>query len=53
MESEQSKKASKMIKQERLDAVKRIQEIEAQMHHLTKEKNLLGESINKIDAALS
>lgn len=48
-----AKEASKMIIQERLDAVKRIQEINALMHNLTKERNLLGESINKIDAALS
>lgn len=52
-EKEQAKEASKMLKQDRLDAVKRIQEIEAEVHLLTKEKNLLGVSISKIDAALN
>ena len=51
MTKDQAIEAKKLLQQDRLDAVKRIQEIEAQMHQLTKEKNLLGVSILKIDAA--
>lgn len=44
--------AAKILRQERLDAVSRINEIDEQVHLLTKEKNLLGVSIEKIDAKL-
>ena len=53
MESKQSKTAKKLLSQERIDAVTRMNEIDEQIHLLTKEKNLLGVSINKIDAKLS
>jgi hypothetical protein len=45
------KEAAKMILKERQEAVSRIQEINEIMHTLTKEKNLLSERINKIDAS--
>jgi len=48
-----AKEATKILQQERLDAVTRITQIDEQMHLLTKEKNLLGVSIDKIDAKLS
>ena len=53
MESKQSKEVKKLLQQERLDAVARMNEIDEQIHLLTKEKNLLGVSIDKIDAKLS
>ena len=46
---QQRNEAEKLLKQQRNEAVQRIQEIDAEMHKLTKEKNLLSVTIQKLD----